>query len=127
MGVMQSWVAGADGSEFPLENLPLGVFRRADGQACIGSAIGDSILDLRAAADAGLLPDELAAACREESLNALMAMGHGASRELRARMQELLSDAGARTRVESLLVALVGAEMLLPARIGDYTDFYASV
>ncbi|MGB7189936.1 MAG: fumarylacetoacetase, partial [Acidobacteriaceae bacterium] len=46
---------------------------------------------------------------------------------LRARMQELLSDAGARGRVEPLLVPRAGAEMLLPARIGDYTDFYASV
>ncbi|HEU4982848.1 MAG TPA: fumarylacetoacetase [Acidobacteriaceae bacterium] len=124
---MRSWVAGADGSDFPLENLPLGVFRRADGQACIGAAIGDSILDLRAAADAGLLSRELAAACREDSLNALMAMGRGASRALRARMQELLSDESARARVEPLLLARAGAEMLLPARIGDYTDFYASV
>jgi len=124
---MRSWVAGTDGSDFPLENLPLGVFRRADGAACIGSAIGDSILDLRAAADAGLLPRELAAACWEDSLNALMAMGRGASRALRERMQELLSDESARARVEPLLLARAGAEMLLPAWIGDYTDFYASV
>src|SRR6185437_12988116 len=127
MGVMHSWVAGADGSDFPLENLPLGVFRRADGAACVGSAIGDSILDLRAAADADLLPGELAEACREESLNALMAMGRGASAALRVRMQEVLSDAGARGRVEPLLARRAGAEMLLPARIGDYTDFYASI
>jgi fumarylacetoacetase len=127
MDLMRSWVAGADGSDFPLENLPLGVFRRADGLACIGSAIGDSILDLRAAADAGLLPKELAGACREDSLNALMAMGRGGSKVLRARMQELLGDEGGRARVEPLLVARAGAEMLLPARIGDYTDFYASV
>jgi len=124
---MHSWVAGADGSDFPLENLPLGVFRRADGAACVGSAIGDSILDLRAAADADLLPGELAEACREESLNALMAMGRGASAALRVRMQEVLSDAGARGRVEPLLARRAGAEMLLPARIGDYTDFYASI
>ncbi len=124
---MRSWVAGADGSDFPLENLPLGVFRRADGKACIGSAIGDSILDLRAAADARLLQKELAAACREDALNALMAMGRGASQALRERMQELLSGAGARARVEPLLVSRAGAEMLLPARIGGYTDFYASV
>lgn len=124
---MHSWVAGADGSDFPLENLPLGVFRRADGAVCVGSAIGDSILDLRAAAGAGLLTGDLAGACREESLNALMAMGRGASSALRGRMTELLSDAGLRARVEPLLVPRTGAEMLLPARIGDYTDFYASI
>lgn len=124
---MHSWVAGADGSDFPLENLPLGVFHRRDGIACIGSAIGDSILDLRAATDAGLIMGELAAACREPSLNSLMSLGREASAALRARMTELLSDASARARVEPLLVSRTGATMLLPARIGDYTDFYASV
>lgn len=124
---MPNWVVGADGSDFPLENLPLGVFRRSDGAACVGSAIGDSILDLRAAADTGLLSAELATACREDSLNALMALGRGASRALRARMTDLLSNPGAQARVEPLLVPRAGAEMLLPARIGDYTDFYASV
>ena len=54
-------------------------------------------------------------------------MGRGASRALRARMQELLGDEGARAEVEPLLVLRAGANMLLPARIGDYTDFYASV
>ena len=127
MAVMRSWVAGAEGSDFPLENLPLGVFRRGDGMACVGSAIGDRILDLRAAANAGLLACETAEACKLGSLNTLMAMGRRASRELRARMQELLSDASARGRVEPLLVRQADVKMVLPARIGDYTDFYASV
>lgn len=127
MAVIRSWVESAEGSDFPLENLPLGVFRRADGVACIGTAIGDRILDLRATADAGLLTGELVAACRQDSLNALMVMGREASGALRAWLMDLLSDAGMRKRVEPLLVAQAGAEMLLPARIGDYTDFYASV
>ncbi|MGC2163737.1 MAG: fumarylacetoacetase [Silvibacterium sp.] len=124
---MQSWVESAEGSDFPLENLPLGVFRRADGAACVATAIGDWIFDLRGAADAGLLPGAIAVACREGSLNRLMGMGRDASTALRVWMLDLLSDAGARWRVEPLLVARAGAEMLLPARIGDYTDFYASV
>ena len=127
MAVMRSWVASAEGSDFPLENLPLGVFRGADRVACVGSAIGDRIFDLRAAADAGLLVGEIAAACRQDSLNALMAMGRAASSALRVRLTELLSDGGARARVEPLLVAQADVTMLLPARIGDYTDFYASV
>jgi len=128
MAVMRSWVAGAEGADFPLENLPLGVFRRGDGMACVGSAIGEWIVDLRAAADAGLLTSEIAEACRQDSLNKLMAMGRGASRDLRARMQELLSDAVARSRVEPLLVMQADVKMLLPAQmIGDYTDFYASI
>jgi len=127
MAVMRTWVETAEGSDFPLENLPLGVFRRADGVACVGAAIGDRILDLRGAADAELATGEIAAACREAALNELMALGREASAALRARMTELLTDAGARARVEPLLVKQADVKMLLPARIGDYTDFYASV
>lgn len=124
---MQSWVAGTNGSDFPLENLPLGVFLRADHRACIGSAIGNSILDLRATSDAGLLAPDLAEACREDSLNTLMAMGRDASRALRQRMQELLGDQHAQKSIAPLLIPRASVQMLLPARIGDYTDFYASV
>ncbi|HEX5235130.1 MAG TPA: fumarylacetoacetase [Silvibacterium sp.] len=124
---LTTWLQISEDSDFPLENLPLGVFQRADGVACIGSAIGDRILDLRAAADAGLLPPEIAAACREPSLNALMAMGRNTSSALRAGLTDLLTDAAARSRVEPLLVSQSEVRMLLPARIGDYTDFYASI
>lgn len=127
MGVMRSWVTGADGSDFPLENLPLGVFRRADEIACLGCAIGDSIFDLRGAADAKLIAGELAAACRDTSLNKLMEMGREASAALRTRLMELLGDSAAQPHVEPLLVRRATATMLLPARIGDYTDFYASL
>ena len=124
---MRSWVESAEGSEFPLENLPFGVFRRADGVACMGTAIGDRILDLRGAAGAGLLAGELVEPCKQSSLNLLMSMGREAAGALRAWLMDLLSDEGARRRVELLLVAQADVQMLLPARIGDYTDFYASV
>lgn len=124
---MRSWVETVEGSDFPLENLPLGVLRRGNGSVCIGTAIGDKVLDLRAAVDAGLLAGELAAPCREPSLNLLMSMGREAVRTLRARTTELLMDSGARKRVEPLLVRQNDVAMLLPARIGDYTDFYASI
>lgn len=127
MDVKRSWVDTAEGSDFPLENLPLGVFRRTDGLACIGIAIGDRILDLRAAADAELLTDELVGACQQDSLNLLMSMGREVASALRARATDLLSDAGARKKVEPLLVRQAEVAMLLPARIGDYTDFYASI
>lgn len=132
MAVAQTWVPVPDGSDFPLENLPLGVFQRSDvppstGPPSIASAIGDHILDLRAAAEAALLPADLAHACRQPSLNALMAMGRPASSTLRARLTELLSDPAARARIEPLLLPQQHARMLLPAHIGDYTDFYASI
>jgi fumarylacetoacetase len=130
-----SWLESANNaaSDFPLQNLPYGVFRSApDETARLGVAIGDRILDLRAAALAGLLPATTAPACAQPTLNALMALGAPAWSELRAKLSELLGadscPAGAtRIRVEACLVRMDDAAMLLPAAIGDYTDFYASL
>ena len=110
-------------TDFPIQNLPYGVFRNAAGQVSIGVAIEDYILDLRVTAAAGLLkalPPETRHACAAESLNALMALTPAHWRDLRARITELLSG-------EPFLVAMKDAVMLAPAVIGDYTDFYASI
>lgn len=132
----RSWIDSANvhDGDFPLQNLPLGAFRKTPVAAPrIGVAIGDRIFDLHAAADAELLPASLAPLCREPSLNALMAAGRNAWSELRARVSELLGadtcleGSHARTRAESCLVAMRSATLLVPARIGDYTDFYASI
>ncbi|MBI2518742.1 MAG: fumarylacetoacetase [Opitutae bacterium] len=131
----RSWIESANvaDSDFPLQNLPYGVFRTAaDPSALIGAAIGDRILDLRAAARAGLLPDAVSPACGQPELNALMALGAPAWSALRARLSELLGsdtcpEGEQRARVSACLVPMRDAEMLLPARIGDYTDFYASI
>ncbi len=135
---LRSWVESAQGAgDFPIQNLPFGVFRRRDSGegARVGMAIGDMVLDLAAclaerrftglAATAG-------AACAAATLNPLMALGAGPRAELRRQVSELLSvDSPARRddpRVgERLLVPQADAELLLPAAIGDYTDFYASV
>jgi fumarylacetoacetase len=127
MAAMKCWVESAEGSDFPLENLPLGVFRRADGKACVATAIGDWVMDLRGAADGHVIPGEIAVACKETTLNRLMALGGEGSRALRAWLFDLLTDAKARARVEPLLVKRAGVQMLMPVRVGDYTDFYASV
>jgi fumarylacetoacetase len=133
--VLKSWIASANdsGSDFPIENLPYGVFRSADGSH-IGVAIGDWILDLHACARDGLLaglPAETIAACRAERLNALMRLGSPAWRALRGHLTDLLDEekAGPATqdRVRRNLVPIEEAEMKLPAEIGDYTDFYASI
>jgi fumarylacetoacetase len=127
-----SWVqtANAPASEFPIQNLPLGVFRReAAFSGTIGVAIGDCVLDLRACGELGLLdmlPPPVREACLEPSLNALMSQGRDGSSALRRTISRLLR-AGAPVRPESALLAAAGVEMLLPAKIGDYTDFYASL
>ena len=138
-----SWIESANTphTDFPLQNLPLGVFRTSSGsRPRIGVAIGTSLLDLAAAARMGMLPvltatmenDELVSACGQSSLNALMALDARIWSLLRARLSELLGadscPAGPRrAAVESCLVPQNQVEMLLPAAVGDYTDFYASL
>jgi fumarylacetoacetase len=103
-------------TDFPIENLPFGVFRR-DGEAHICTAFEDRILDLHACAREGLVDEP---SLLEPVLNALMAAG--VTMQVKERIRELL-----RGGVEQHLLPMDGAEMLLPMRVGDYTDFYASV
>jgi fumarylacetoacetase len=128
-----SWVSSAQrfGSDFPLQNLPFGVFRRAGGEPHLGVAIGDLILDLHRAAAVGALGSlapALRAAALDRTLNGLFAMGRAAGRALREAVHSLLREDSALPRPpEECLVPQVGAELVLPAVIGDYTDFYASI
>jgi fumarylacetoacetase len=135
---VQSWVESANvaGADFPIQNLPFGVFRRHDAGARtrVGVAIGDRVLDLDGMQSEGLLADEsvrLAAnACASGSLNSLMTAGSGPRHALRRRLHAILrQDAPApdRQAASRHLVAQSDVEMLLPAQVGDYTDFYASI
>jgi fumarylacetoacetase len=131
---LRSWVDSANepDGDFPIQNLPLGVFRRrGEREPRIGVAIGSSILDLPAAREAGLLEGldpQIQAACAEDSLRELMALGRDAARALRHAVSVLLRDTSReRGATQGCLVDMGEAELLLPARIGDYTDFYASI
>jgi len=133
----RSWVPEANevGCDFPIQNLPFGVFRRTQGaRASGGVAIGNHVLDLRAALAAGLFSGTAAqaaeAACGE-SLNPLLAMDPGATSALRARLSDLLRldgpDSNAARRLgSSLLVPMDSVRMELPVVIGGYTDFSCS-
>ncbi|HYK36894.1 fumarylacetoacetase [Alloacidobacterium sp.] len=130
-----SWVESANGNatDFPLQNLPFGVFSTRGCDSRIGVAIGDKVLDVRACAEQGLLRalnPALQQVCTAPTLNRLMSHGRRASTALRIRLTELLrSDAVAeiRNKVERLLRPAAEVTMHLPAIIGDYTDFYASI
>jgi len=127
----KSWLDSANerACDFPLENLPFGVFE-GDGRNRIGLAIGDQILDLAGAADAGLfggLAETVLRACRAENLNSLAEAGSDAVRQVRARAADLLGDSGQRRKIEPFLVPQKDARMQVPFAIGDYTDFYASI
>ncbi len=127
-----SWVRAAQDPEgdFPIQNLPLGVFARRGeaGPPSIGVAIGDSILDLRRCVERGVLdglaPEARCALCAR-SLNDLMTLGRAAWGPVREAATVILG-AESRPRPE-LLCAMAEARMCLPAEIGDYTDFYASI
>ena len=121
-------------SDFPLENLPYGIFRARDGKARAGVAIGDLVLDLQAVEEAGFFRDlnfgerPIFAA---DSLNSFLALGRPAWRKTREVLQHLLAadtsilrdDEELRKRAFHRQTDVV---MQLPARIGDYTDFYSS-
>lgn len=133
---LRSWVSSANdpGGNFPIQNLPFAVFRRLGSSESFrgGVAIGDQILDLGAVAGAGVLQGaaaEAAAAGAQDRLNALMALGEPAWSQLRLALSRLLREGAAeRAKLQSsCLVPQTEAEYDVPARIGDYTDFYTSV
>jgi len=133
----QSWVTSANGhGEFPIQNLPFGVFSPpGDGAARGGVAIGEMIFDLAAALEAGLFTGEARAAAEAGSgpaLNPLMALGSGSREVLRRRISALLAaDGSERATIEGLAARLLHpaaqCTMQLPARIGEFTDFFAGI
>ncbi len=121
-----SWVGSANGHpHFPIQNLPLGVFSVNGGSPRIGAAIGESILDLKAAR--AHLPAAWGEALGAANLNAWFARGPDDARSLRRHLSEMLSDAGWRGKLQGALVDSLDADMHLPASIGDYTDFYVGI
>jgi len=126
---------GGRPTDFPLSNLPYGVFRpkgAAAGEARVGVALGDKVLDLRRLAEQGRLPQTCGLA--GPTLNAFMAAGPEAWREVRHELQQVLlsndhpkSLASAGSSVlQEVVHEQAEVQMLMPADVGDYTDFYAS-
>lgn len=131
---LRSWVASANlpGTDFPIQNLPHGVFRRAGSSEAFrgGVAIGDQILDMAMASAAGVFSPAAAAAAHaagEPSLNTLMSLGQAAWSGLRAELSRLLRQHAPQAQALALcLVPRADAEYTVPAHIGDYTDFFTS-
>jgi fumarylacetoacetase len=125
------WIKSANGHRnFPIQNLPLGIFSPPGGAPQGGVAIGDEILDLPAVLSAGLLHGDAALAAEttaSDSLNSLLALGSGPRQALRARLSELLSDDSAQRQSRGLLHDAASCRLCLPARVGDYTDFYVGI
>jgi fumarylacetoacetase len=128
------WVESANrpDSDFPLQNLPYGVFRApGTGEFRGGVAIGDSILDLRMACDCGAFQGrahEAAMLAAQGELNSLMAAGPDVQASLRLALSRALrAQSEWRESLRPALLPRASVQMGLPARIGDYTDFYSSI
>jgi fumarylacetoacetase len=122
----RSWVEGANSPEtdFPLNNLPYGVFSAEGKDPRCGVAIGAHILDLAALENAGLLAFE--GALGTGSWNAIMSMGPATWQALRDRLTHLLAEgSGDREKVEPLLAPAAGAMLHMPFIVAEYTDFYS--
>ncbi len=132
---LNSWVvsANAPDTDFPIQNLPMGVFRRAGSDQAFrpGVAIGEQIVDLLAARDAGALPAGVAATlagCERGELNAFMAQGRAARVALRLALSLALREGSAQQAgLQACLVPQAAAEYAVPCRINDYTDFYTGI
>lgn len=128
-----SWVPYGADSDFPIQNLPYGVFVAPDsGEHHIGVAIGDQILDLKVVAAAGLFNDaNIANLLSQPTLNDFMGAGRPVWQAVRKTVTQLLSadEPTLRDNADLRSKALVpqqGTALVLPATIGDYTDFYSS-
>lgn len=132
---LTSWVESANDvrCDFPIQNLPFAIFRRRGMQQAWrgGVAIGDQIVDMAAAVKAGVFTGDAlpaAEAAAESTLNRLMGLGPLPLSQLRAALSKALrTGAEQKADLETCLVPQSEAEYTLPARIGDYTDFYTSV
>jgi fumarylacetoacetase len=129
---LKSWIDSANqpDCEFPIQNLPYGIFQAAGAAPRAGVAIGDRILDLAVLAEAGLLQCP-AGVFAQPRLNDFIALGPDAWRRVRAQLVALLSgaDRALQDNVDlcgRALVAQAGAALLLPVDVPGYTDFYSS-
>src|SRR6516165_9596867 len=132
----ESWVASARGhAEFPIQNLPFGIFSPAGGAPRGGVAIGEMIFDLGAGLEVRLFTGDAsraAEAAAGAAVNPLVALGRGPRLALRKRLSALLSASGperakVEPRAERLLHSAADCSMHLPAAIGSYTDFFAGI
>ncbi|MDX1445288.1 fumarylacetoacetase [Lishizhenia sp.] len=130
---LKSWVEVPAGSDFPIQNIPFGVFKTGNLTPRVGTRIGDFVLDLKTLYVLGYL-DNLPFDLEDfdtDSLNPMMKKGKAATRDLRNRISKLLATdhndlSGNEHHVGQVLIEADAVEMLMPVQVGDYTDFYSS-
>ena len=120
-----TWVEGAEGSLFDVDNLPYGVFTTGEEAPRVGARIGDLVVDLAPVAAADML--QVAHVFEAGSLNPLLDLGRPAWSSVRAWLTGLLSDEAERDLVEPHLVPVAEVELQMPFEVADYVDFYCSL
>lgn len=130
---IQSWLDVPENSDFPIQNIPFGVFKSENVPARVGTRIGDQIIDLNALFILGYL-DNLPFTNTDfntDSLNNLMQKGKKATSDLRNRISKLFNkennDLSSNSHhVQQVVFTVEQVEMCMPVKVGDYTDFYSS-
>lgn len=130
---LSSWIAVSSDSDFPIQNIPFGVFKTAEKSPRVATIIGDTIIDLAELAKAGYFSDlEVdTAVFNQSSINDFMALGKKAARAVRDRISDLFEKNNTELVGNTQVLADVlhnkkEVELLLPVQVGDYTDFYSS-
>jgi fumarylacetoacetase len=129
---LKSWVNVSPDSDFPIQNIPFGIFKREDTEPRVASAIGDFVIDLEQLHDKGLfsglaLPKDV---FQKAALNDFMALGKDKTRAVRNRISDLLEEGNTEFSnsylKDTALIPMVEVEMLMPVKVPNYTDFYSS-
>ena len=129
---LRSWISVPEGSDFPIQNLPFGVFTISGSTARVGTRIGDTVIDLSILAESGQLHVDgfTAEDFSQEFLNPMMKKGKEATRRLRQALSDLFSTenqaAALNESIQKALFSVNEVNMCMPVQIGDYTDFYSS-
>ena len=129
---LRSWISVPEGSDFPIQNLPFGVFRTSGSTVRVGTRIGDTVIDLSILTESSQLAVDgfTTEDFSQEFLNPMMKKGKEATRRLRQALSDLFSienqAAAANESIKKALFAVNEVDMCMPVRIGDYTDFYSS-
>jgi fumarylacetoacetase len=132
---LKTWIAVPSGSDFPVQNIPFGVVKFSNGKVRCASRIGDTVIDLYALAKSGYfdgLDIQDYKVFKRSSLNDFMALGKPVWRAVRDRISSLFGQEMSilrdnRTIADKILHPIHEVEMLMPVKIGDYTDFYSSI
>ena len=131
---LKSWIDVKEDCDFPIQNIPFGIFKTPGGHARVATRIGDTVIDLYALAKHGFLGDlDINSVIFSlETLNALMALGKPACRALRNRIADIFEKSNVSLRdhpeiQRKILFPLNAVQMLMPVQVGDYTDFYSSI